>query len=249
MTLNQSIALAMDCKTTEIVPYLPYILQDFTEIGSSAQSIVLILQEYDVQSSQRVLDLGCGKGYASVAVAQAFGCQVLGVDGMKAFVDHGTQRAQELGLGNLKFIEADIREPKNIPGAWDWIILGSIGPVIGNYCETLEYCKQLLAPNGKVLLDDGYLKDSYGQITRDYVVSQIELAEMRLDREYLGDQVYDPSETEQQMAWIRVRCQELKVQHPEKSQLFQDYIDTQVREYEFLESLYVSSSMVICRQE
>jgi len=249
MTLNESIALAMDCQTPEVVPYLPYILQDFTEIGSSAASIVSILQEYQVQPSHKVLDLGCGKGFVSVAIAQACGCQVLGVDGMKSFLDEATTGAQKLGLHNLRFLEADVRQPEHFSGPWDWIILGSIGPVLGTHYQTMEYCKKLLHPKGYLLLDDGYLKDPDAGITRDYVLSEIEKAGMRLDKEYVGDQVYDPGETEQQMTWIRNRCQELMVQYPIKAQLFQDYIDKQASEYEYLESLYVSSSMVICHAD
>ena len=38
-TLDESIARAMDCDELELVHYLPYILQDFIEMGSSAEDI------------------------------------------------------------------------------------------------------------------------------------------------------------------------------------------------------------------
>jgi len=65
-TLEESIALAMDCKDTDLIPFLPYILQDFWELGSSAESIVqIILENREAGRDLEVLDLGCGKGAVS----------------------------------------------------------------------------------------------------------------------------------------------------------------------------------------
>lgn len=45
-TLEETIAQAMDCQDKSILPFLPYILQDFWEIGSSANSILKIVKAH-----------------------------------------------------------------------------------------------------------------------------------------------------------------------------------------------------------
>jgi len=44
-TLEESIATAMDAQDTAIVPFLPYILQDFWEIGTPAEASLLFYLE------------------------------------------------------------------------------------------------------------------------------------------------------------------------------------------------------------
>jgi SAM-dependent methyltransferase len=60
--------------------------------------------------STRVLDLACGKGAIGIALAQAFGCQVTGVDACDIFVEAAAERSAAPGLKELcTWILADIR--------------------------------------------------------------------------------------------------------------------------------------------
>lgn len=65
-TIEESVVTAMDGTDTGIYPFLPYILQDFWEIGTSPDEVVTLLERHTSNHARlKVLDLGCGgKGTA-----------------------------------------------------------------------------------------------------------------------------------------------------------------------------------------
>lgn len=86
----------------EIVRFLPELLQNLWELGGDPDLIVHWLLDAGLAGTQaRILDLGCGKGAVAIAVAQALGCRVDGVDAMPAFVEIARRQAWRLGLGIL----------------------------------------------------------------------------------------------------------------------------------------------------
>ena len=70
-TIEESIAFAMDCRNKEIVKFLPYILQDFYEIGSSPEQILKMVREnINTDKQLNILDLGCGKVAVLIKIAK-----------------------------------------------------------------------------------------------------------------------------------------------------------------------------------
>lgn len=158
-TLEESIAMAMDCNATELVPFLPYILQDFFEMGSSATTIVNIIKEQKRDNKVKILDLGCGKGAVIIKIAEDVESECLGIDGVKEFIEFGKSIVEQKQLANCRFECGDLRNIINQLGKYDFIILGSIGPVLGNYYETMIKLKPHLESTGFIILDDGYISD------------------------------------------------------------------------------------------
>ncbi|MBU4494246.1 MAG: class I SAM-dependent methyltransferase, partial [Acidobacteria bacterium] len=61
-TIEESVVTAMDGADSNLFPYLPYILQDLWEIGSSPEVIIELIRKHtNDYSSLKILDLGCGK--------------------------------------------------------------------------------------------------------------------------------------------------------------------------------------------
>ncbi|MEM7541218.1 MAG: methyltransferase domain-containing protein [Pseudomonadota bacterium] len=58
------------------------------------------LDQIDIQSSDHLLDVGCGIGGPSRFVATTYGCQVTGVDLTPDFIDAGNEICRWLGLTN-----------------------------------------------------------------------------------------------------------------------------------------------------
>jgi SAM-dependent methyltransferase len=80
---------------------------DFTRIAQSMrESGEELVDKLGVTGGLRVLDLGSGDGTTAVPAAQS-GADVLGVDIASNLVAAGNERAQALGLTNLRFQEGD----------------------------------------------------------------------------------------------------------------------------------------------
>ena len=80
---------------------------DFTRIAASMrESGEALVATLEITPGLEVLDLGCGDGTTAVPAAQ-LGANVLGVDIASSLVAAGNERAQALGLANLRFQEGD----------------------------------------------------------------------------------------------------------------------------------------------
>jgi SAM-dependent methyltransferase len=70
----------------------------------------------------KVLDVGCGDGTTALPAAEQ-GADVLGVDIARNLVDAGNRRAQEKGLGNLRFQHGDGTNLAGLPDrAYDLVV-------------------------------------------------------------------------------------------------------------------------------
>lgn len=253
-TVEECVVRAMDGADIAIYPYLPYILQDIWEIGASPEIIIRLIRAHRRNLSRLyLLDLGCGKGAVAVRAAAELKCRCLGLDAVPAFIAEARARAAEFGVDSLcRFEVGDIRE-KIIPlSGFDVVILGSIGPVFGDYRATLTKLSPCLKPNGIFVVDDGYFEDDsphthpmFGR--KKAIRRQIKEAGMALVDEFIF-QTKDVKESDEDIfAKLRARCLELAARHPRKKKLFLDYIRRQMVENKVLETEAVCSTMVIRR--
>ena len=72
--------------------------------------------------ARRVLDLGCGSGGLSVALAEAAGCEVVGVDVSPVAVETGErQAAGSAAAGRVRFVVGDMADPP-VEGPFEAIV-------------------------------------------------------------------------------------------------------------------------------
>jgi SAM-dependent methyltransferase len=97
--VEQRLAESLTAQTTELIPYLSYLLQDLWELGSSPKDIIALLSEHvHVTEKTQVLDLACGKGAVSVHIAGTWGCRVKGIDIMTEFIDFAQKKPVNMAL-------------------------------------------------------------------------------------------------------------------------------------------------------
>lgn len=242
----------MDGSDKDLFPYLPYILQDIWEIGTDPKAIIkLISNHFTKYDNLKVLDLGCGKGAVSVQVASELGCYCYGIDAIPEFIAEAKTKSKLYQVGPIcKFDIGDIRIRINDLPKYDIIILGAIGPVFGNYLETLTTLSKCLKKSGIIIIDDGYIEDNskYNPpliFKKQEILEQIDRAGMQLIEEsvFQSDRIKDSNNY--LFENLKKRCNELIEQQPNKKQLFLDYIKKQEDENDVLENKIVCSILVI----
>ncbi len=256
-TIEESVLTAMDCTDSEILPYLPYILQDFWKIGSDPDVMIdLIKKHLSNINNSKVLDLGCGKGVVSINIAKQMNCECYGIDAIPEFISFSSSKADEYGVGNLcKFEVGDIREKIRTLGEYDVIILGAIGQVFGNYFETLNLLNNILKEGGIIIIDDGYIEDEstfkHEQVfSKSELKNQISEAGMQLiDEVNASEDKNVAANYDTEYNNLLRRCQELSVKYPDKAEIFISYCNQQKNEYENMKTEITCSTMVVKRKE
>ena len=250
-TVEESVVMAMDGVDSNLFPYLPYILQDIWEIGTSPEIVIELIKKHTAEHSNlRVLDLGCGKGAVSIKLAEEFKCHCLGVDAVEAFIDEAKNRAKEINVDKYCCFECDdIRVKISGLKDYDVVILGAIGPVFGDYYSTLSTVSNCMKENGLVIIDDGYIDDGseYSHSLAEQkseILKQTSAAKMKLVDEVITDKDEIAKSGEHIYRHIKKRCQELIDKHPEEKGLFVDYIKKQEEECDALETKLICSTML-----
>ncbi len=242
-------AKSLTAGSADILPYLPYLLQDLWELGSNPGDVVKAAKEMGADSGWRALDLGCGKGAVGIRLAK-------GVDLMGGFVEFAREKAKELGVAHLcEFEVGDIIEAAQTEKGFDLAILGAVGSVMGTPLETLTKLKATVKPGGYILVDDGYIiegadaprleaeyytKEQWARAFNDtglQLISEIKAGE--------ETQAVDDDNT----AAIAARAAELALLHPERRALFEDYVIAQQQECDDMTDRVVSAMWVLKTKE
>lgn len=239
MTVEEKLAKSLTAESTELIPYLPYLLQDLWELGSSPRDMLDLVREHICVSGQiKVLDLACGKGAVSVHLAQELGCKVMGIDILPDFIEFAKAKAKELSVDDLcVFAVGDINEAVKVESGYDIVVLGAVGDVLGTPEETICKLKKTIKPGGYILIDDAYGSGSDNDYcTREGWSVIFEKMNVRLIAEKLGDHDELAILNREQQRLIVSRANELKDKYPEKAHLFESYIVSQQDECNELES-------------
>jgi len=250
-SVEKSVVVALDGTDSKLFPYLPYILQDLWELGASPEVVLNLVKKHTTnQSILKVLDLGCGKGAVSIVLAKEFNCQCHGIDAVKEFIDEAKHKAKEFNVEEHCSFECDdirvrIRDLKG----YDIIILGAIGPVLGDYYSTLTKVSKCIQEAGLIIIDDGYIDDESeyshpSMETRSDILKQISDAGMKLVDEIIINKEKIKESDEHMYKNLKKRCQELTEIYPDKRNFFADYVRKQEEENEVLETKLTCSTML-----
>ncbi len=102
-------------------------------------------------NNSRVLELGCGDGSNLAPMACSLpGSQFVGVDLAAQPVQQGSQMIRELGLDNIRLVEADVMAINEEWGKFDYIIAHGVFSWVPATVrdQILEICRQRLQPHG-----------------------------------------------------------------------------------------------------
>jgi len=244
---EEKLAGSLTAETTELVPFLPYLLQDLWELGSNPRDMIRLIKEHiPLSVDTKILDLACGKGAVSVNIAESLRVNVYGVDLLPEFIEYAIQKAEEFNVGPLcHFRIGDANEAATEENDYDCVIFGAAGNILGDPQETLNRLKKTIKPGGYIIIDEAYLPDGssndnvkykkYDHLTHDQWMRLFKDSDLALLEEVNVTEDYDYDFDSDNKA-IALRADELIAKHPEKRAMFEGYINSQLNECEDLEN-------------
>lgn len=242
-SLKESVLESLDETNPELFPFIPYLLQDLTEIGTDPETVInLIKKNIEIPYPLNIIDFGCGKGAVSVRLAKDLNSKVVGIDAVPEFIESAKQLAIEKGIDHLtNFIQGDIRLLYSKYTDYDVVVLGAIGPVFGDQKETLRTISSCLKTKGYVVLDDGYISNETASedninTTQNQFYNLIKEGGFEVIEEAIFEREEMQKMNESIFKAIKKRAQELIEKHPSIASIFIDYIDDQERQNDVLEN-------------
>lgn len=231
--------------TPELIPFIPYLLQDLFELGSSPDIIIEILASLHLGKKVKVLDLACGKGAISIQIAQRLGFSCKGIDLFKPFIEIAREKALEAEVDDLcKFEVNDILNIIQKAKDYDVIILAAAESLLGEVDEAIGKLRNCVIDGGIIIYDGAFLNESSSLDNPDYSVIKKYADTMRQLTSY-GDKIIKEVliPAKETMAinnaytdLIRKRADELLLKYPEKKKLFFSYIEKQEAECSIIEN-------------
>lgn len=252
-TTREKLAKSLTAESMELLPFLPYLLQDLWELGSVPDEIAALLKKHNVlHAGDKVLDLACGKGAVSIKLALEFGANVTGVDIIPEFIEYARQKADELGAGSLcKFYVDDINAAVRKENNYSLVVYGAAGDALGRPDEVLSKLKNIIKSGGYIIYDDAYLpsKDKAQEIKHEY--EYLTYDEWLAEFKKAGVKIIDSAsslkveENDKNTRLITARAKELMKLHPDKKHIFEGYIKSQQDECDDLESAVTSVTWLL----
>jgi len=253
---TEKLACSLTAETAELVPFLPYLLQDLWELGSNPRDMIRLIKTHmpiPKPEQVKILDIACGKGAAAVQIAKSLGVCVHGFDLTADFIEYARQKAEEFNVTSLcRFISADANEIVKTETGYDCVIFGAAGNILGTPPETLNKLCGTIKPGGVILIDESYLPDDFnsGEIkyknydyqTRSQWMSLFKDSGLKLVEESPNIEEYNFDADNRVIA---ARAEELSIKYPEKRAMFEGYVQSQLNECSDLENSLISVTWLL----
>lgn len=232
---------SLDVEDARILPFLPWILQDLTELGSMPGLVVQLVRNHlALDPGDRVADLGCGKGAVLLTLAENWSFQGVGLDLVPDFISEANKQAQSRSLrATLRFEVGDLRDFARQAQDLDLLIYGHDSEVLGDVQQSLTALAPCLRPGGHLILEAMYREEDS---PTPEVPTRTELdhllnhpAFVLLDR--LPWDLQALALTNQaNTAAIASRANELVRRYPQKAGMFRAFVADQREECRLLEN-------------
>ncbi|MCB0583234.1 MAG: methyltransferase domain-containing protein [Phaeodactylibacter sp.] len=113
-------------------------------------------QRAGLTSGQHGLDLGCGGGAATLALAEivGFNGSITGIDWDAENIAFARQRAETLGMSQAQYQQADVRDWERDADSVDFAYGRFLMTHLDNPAALARKVRRMLKPGGRILLED-----------------------------------------------------------------------------------------------
>lgn len=227
----------------ELLEFIPYIYKDLWEIGSTpAYKFKLMKKNMLTSKNPKILDLGCGKGAELIQLKKKFEFQGTGVDFLPQFIEDAKYRMQINECSGIEFIVDDFKQNLNNYKNFDIVLYTHTGDIFGSLADTLNALKSTIKPNGHIILDSHARKSN---AKHHYSLKFLTFPEIKktfdaCSCELLGYIFWDPKSIKRDNQFkknvLTARINELIEKHPEKQDLFRNYLTFSIEKMHLLET-------------
>ncbi len=246
-TADELVAEAMGVEPT-LLPLLPDLVADFTALGGWPQEVVELLRDRaDLPVPADVVDLGCGKGAAAIAIAEQLGHRVLAADLFEPFLAEARQAAAAAGVDHLvSFRRGDLREITRESECFDVAVFQAVDVgLFGDFADCVGALRGCVRPGGYLAISDGFLiRDRPAVATppgyeyyrpRDEILPQLGAHGDALAAETVIPPDRFSRQCREELELLRVAVDRLLESTPERRAELEVFLESQRREYEFLD--------------
>ncbi|MHC9510622.1 class I SAM-dependent methyltransferase [Kangiella sp. M94] len=160
----ESVKQSLELSSHRLIDFLPYLYQDFSELGSNTGYMMQLIDELQKDElGKRVLDLCCGKGVTLINLAKHYGWQGIGVDVVDDFIqqakiDATTQRVKN----QTEFLRQNMADfLDNNTELFDVIVFPACTDVLGDRVESLDILSKHIKGDGFILVESDYKSHSF----------------------------------------------------------------------------------------
>ncbi len=228
----ESVKQSLELSSHRLVDFLPYLYQDFSELGSNTGYMLELIDELNRnEPDKRVLDLCCGKGASLIRLAKHYNWRGIGVDVVDDFIQQATIDAIGKRLkGQVEFVREDIAKflQRNTE-KFDVIVFPACTDVLGDRVETLNQLSEHINNNGFILVESDYKSHSFNigsglELTKnmDDVIAESKLTSAR---KIIWEQSIVIETYQRDTHRLNTRVNELKVKQPEIKRELEQFIE------------------------
>ena len=125
-------------------------------------------------AGQLVLDAGCRDATHPIALARRYGCRVLGVDLVPAWLPKGMAEAASAGLGaQVALVQGDLEALPIADGTCDLVWCRDVLSCVGDAAKMLRECARVLRPGGGMVLYAVFTTDRLAPGDRTLLVERL----------------------------------------------------------------------------
>jgi cyclopropane fatty-acyl-phospholipid synthase-like methyltransferase len=226
--------------------YLPELLTDLWSLGCYPDLMVRLLKPLLAKRNNvQIIDLGCGKGAASITLARDLGFHVTGVDLSEPFLAEARSLALKYQVEDLcRFKQNDIRTFIKKKQSFDVVIYSSLGALLGDLAETVYHLRRLVHRDGLILIDEAFLKKDTFLKRSGYTHFKSHKRSVALLQKWgdvlISEMQINPQQTAQinrnYVRSLRKQSKKLIRRIPEQKKEIESYIHEQEKECHFIES-------------